>query len=173
MRDSERASKTNAQGARLKEGCAINLSLTTLGCARRAAAVASVCSRTPARAGKCISALAKASNCATKAERDKVFVPYRESKLTFLLKNSLGGNSRTIMIAAISPSPSEYDDTLSTLRYADNAKKIINKAVINEDENAKARVRACEHMQLSLCVCGVRRLAPVCASSQCGGRVRR
>lgn len=63
------------------------------------------------------------------------FVPYRDSILTWLLKDSLGGNSKTAMIAAISPA--DYDETLSTLRYADQAKKIQNKAVINEDPNAK------------------------------------
>lgn len=59
-------------------------------------------------------------------------VPYRNSSLTFVLKNALGGNSKTIMICAISPAFLNYEETLSTLRYADNAKKIQNKAVINE-----------------------------------------
>jgi kinesin family member 1 len=62
-------------------------------------------------------------------------VPYRDSVLTWLLKDSLGGNSKTAMIAAISPA--DYEETLSTLRYADQAKKIKNKAVVNEDPNAK------------------------------------
>ena len=57
--------------------------------------------------------------------------------LTWLLKDSLGGNSKTAMIAAISPADVQYEETLSTLRYADQAKKIKNKAVINEDPNAK------------------------------------
>lgn len=61
-----------------------------------------------------------------------VFVPFRDSVLTWLLKDSLGGNSKTIMIAAVSPAETNYEETLSTLRYADSAKRIVNKAVINE-----------------------------------------
>ena len=57
--------------------------------------------------------------------------------MTWLLKDSLGGNSKTAMIAAISPADVQYEETLSTLRYADQAKKIKNKAVVNEDPNAK------------------------------------
>ncbi|CAO3672219.1 unnamed protein product [Rhizopus stolonifer] len=111
---SERANSTGATGARLKEGANINRSLTTL--------------------GKVISGLADQST--TKGKKSKeAFIPYRDSVLTWLLKDSLGGNSKTAMIAAISPA--DYDETLSTLRYADQAKKIQNKAVINEDPNAK------------------------------------
>ncbi|GAA5908043.1 hypothetical protein JCM6882_000209 [Rhodosporidiobolus microsporus] len=114
---SERANSTGATGTRLKEGALINKSLTTL--------------------GRVISALALASNAgggkAGKAAAEKV--PYRDSVLTWLLKDSLGGNSKTAMIAAISPA--DYEETLSTLRYADQAKKIKNKAVVNEDPNAK------------------------------------
>ena len=62
----------------------------------------------------------------------KAVIPYRESTLTRILKGALGGNSRTIMICAISPSYLNYEETLSTLRYADRAKKIVNKAIINE-----------------------------------------
>ncbi|TFK56261.1 kinesin-like protein [Heliocybe sulcata] len=114
---SERANSTGATGQRLKEGANINKSLTTL--------------------GKVISALAVASQADTKKKKKgaEEFVPYRDSVLTWLLKDSLGGNSKTAMIAAISPA--DYDETLSTLRYADQAKKIRNKAVINEDPNAK------------------------------------
>ena len=116
---SERANSTGATGQRLKEGANINKSLTTL--------------------GKVISALATASS-ATEAKgkgekKAEEFIPYRDSVLTWLLKDSLGGNSKTAMIAAISPA--DYDETLSTLRYADQAKKIKNKAVVNEDPNAK------------------------------------
>ena len=79
-----------------------------------------------------------------------VVVPYRNSSLTRILQNALGGNSKTIMICAISPAFLNYEETLSTLRYADNAKKIQNKAVINEsvqdriirelkEENAKLK----------------------------------
>ena len=115
---SERANSTGATGQRLKEGANINRSLTTL--------------------GKVISALATASQNDVKGGKKKKgddFVPYRDSVLTWLLKDSLGGNSKTAMVAAISPA--DYDETLSTLRYADQAKKIKNKAVINEDPNAK------------------------------------
>ncbi|GAA6024219.1 hypothetical protein JCM10207_006785 [Rhodosporidiobolus poonsookiae] len=108
---SERANSTGATGTRLKEGALINKSLTTL--------------------GRVISALALASGGGKGAEK----VPYRDSVLTWLLKDSLGGNSKTAMIAAISPA--DYEETLSTLRYADQAKKIKNKAVVNEDPNAK------------------------------------
>ncbi|KAJ7727890.1 kinesin-like protein [Mycena metata] len=116
---SERANSTGATGQRLKEGANINKSLTTL--------------------GKVISALAVASQADTgkKGKKGKAeeFVPYRDSVLTWLLKDSIGGNSKTAMIAAISPA--DYEETLSTLRYADQAKKIKNKAVVNEDPNAK------------------------------------
>ncbi|KAH9027235.1 kinesin-like protein [Lactarius pseudohatsudake] len=114
---SERANSTGATGQRLKEGANINKSLTTL--------------------GKVISALAAASSGDGKKGKKKGedFVPYRDSVLTWLLKDSLGGNSKTAMIAAISPA--DYEETLSTLRYADQAKKIKNKAVVNEDPNAK------------------------------------
>ncbi|CAB4057688.1 KIF16B [Lepeophtheirus salmonis] len=67
----------------------------------------------------------------------KVFVPYRDSVLTWLLKDSLGGNSQTIMIATISPAGVNYSETLSTLRYANRAKNIINKPTVNEDPNVK------------------------------------
>ncbi|CAG8552603.1 7639_t:CDS:10 [Ambispora leptoticha] len=114
---SERANSTGATGARLKEGANINKSLTTL--------------------GKVIAALAEQSAPGSKKGKKgaETFVPYRDSVLTWLLKDSLGGNSKTAMIAAISPA--DYDETLSTLRYADAAKKIKNKAVVNEDPNAK------------------------------------
>ncbi|KAG8706309.1 kinesin-like protein Klp8, partial [Ceratobasidium sp. 395] len=114
---SERANSTGATGQRLKEGANINKSLTTL--------------------GKVISSLALASAEPAGGKKGKAgeFVPYRDSVLTWLLKDSLGGNSKTAMIAAISPA--DYDETLSTLRYADQAKKIKNKAVVNEDPNAK------------------------------------
>ncbi|CAG9774040.1 unnamed protein product [Ceutorhynchus assimilis] len=113
---SERADSTGAKGTRLKEGANINKSLTTL--------------------GKVISALAE---IATKNKKSKKadFIPYRDSVLTWLLRENLGGNSKTAMIAAISPADINYDETLSTLRYADRAKQIVCKAVVNEDANAK------------------------------------
>jgi hypothetical protein len=63
--------------------------------------------------------------------------PYRDSALTRILQNALGGNSKTVMICALSPASINYEETLSTLRYADRAKKIQNKAVINESEHDK------------------------------------
>ncbi|TFK22194.1 kinesin-like protein [Coprinopsis marcescibilis] len=115
---SERANSTGATGQRLKEGANINKSLTTLG---KVISQLAVVSQSDGKKGK-----------KGKAEE---FVPYRDSVLTWLLKDSLGGNSKTAMIAAISPA--DYEETLSTLRYADQAKKIKNKAVVNEDPNAK------------------------------------
>jgi hypothetical protein len=67
----------------------------------------------------------------------KTVVPYRDSALTRILQNALGGNSKTIMICAISPASMNYEESLSTLRYADRAKKIVNKAVINESAQEK------------------------------------
>ncbi|XP_034164184.2 kinesin-like protein KIF13B isoform X2 [Pangasianodon hypophthalmus] len=110
---SERAAKTGAAGERLKEGSNINKSLTTLGLV--------------------ISALADQGAGKNKSK----FVPYRDSVLTWLLKDSLGGNSRTAMVATVSPAADNYDETLSTLRYADRAKSIVNHAVVNEDPNAR------------------------------------
>ncbi|XP_063490040.1 kinesin-like protein KIF16B isoform X23 [Symphalangus syndactylus] len=116
---SERADATGATGVRLKEGGNINKSLVTL--------------------GNVISALADLSQdtANTLAKKKQVFVPYRDSVLTWLLKDSLGGNSKTIMIATISPADVNYGETLSTLRYANRAKNIINKPTINEDANVK------------------------------------
>uniref|UniRef100_A0A8C8A062 Kinesin family member 1B n=1 Tax=Oryzias sinensis TaxID=183150 RepID=A0A8C8A062_9TELE len=109
---SERADSTGAKGTRLKEGANINKSLTTL--------------------GKVISALAE-----SKKKKKSDFIPYRDSVLTWLLRENLGGNSRTAMVAALSPADINYDETLSTLRYADRAKNIKCNAVINEDPNNK------------------------------------
>ena len=101
---SERQSKTGAEGERLKEANKINLSLSTL--------------------GMVISAL---------VEQKKSHIPYRDSKLTRLLQDSLGGNSKTIMVANIGPASYNIDESLTTLRYASNAKKIKNSPKINED----------------------------------------
>src|SRR5690606_38116597 len=114
---SERANATGATGVRLREGSNINKSLTTL--------------------GRVIAALAEASNKGSSSKKNKDVVPYRDSVLTWLLKDSLGGNSMTAMIAAISPADINWDETLSTLRYADSAKRIKNHAVVNEDPNAR------------------------------------
>ncbi|XP_016892278.1 stAR-related lipid transfer protein 9 isoform X3 [Cynoglossus semilaevis] len=69
--------------------------------------------------------------------RRHCFIPYRDSVLTWLLKDSLGGNSKTIMIATVSPSASSYNETLSTLRYAAHARNIVNKPRVNEDANVR------------------------------------
>lgn len=117
---SERANATGATGERLKEGAHINKSLVTL--------------------GSVISALAEQSTAASaqsSAQKKRAYIPYRDSVLTWLLKDSLGGNSKTIMIAAISPADCNFSETLSTLRYANRAKNIINKPTINEDPNVK------------------------------------
>lgn len=101
---SERQSKTGATGDRLKEATKINLSLSAL--------------------GNVISAL---------VDGKSKHIPYRDSKLTRLLQSSLGGNTKTLMIACVSPADNNYDETLSTLRYANRAKNIKNKPRINED----------------------------------------
>jgi hypothetical protein len=106
---SERADSTGATGDRLKEGAAINQSLSAL--------------------GNVIAALAE--------DKSGTIVPYRDSVLTKLLKNALGGNSKTIMVAALSPADINYEETLSTLRYADRAKQIKTKAVVNESPTEK------------------------------------
>lgn len=82
-----------------------------------------------------ISKLADQSSTTGK-NKDK-FVPYRDSVLTWLLKDNLGGNSKTVMVATISPAADNYEETVSTLRYADRAKRIVNHAVVNEDPNAR------------------------------------
>lgn len=113
---SERAKDTGAKGDRLMEGCAINKSLSSL--------------------GNVIAALVKKSQAKGK-KKDQVFIPYRDSKLTLIMKESLGGNARTIMISALSPASVNYEETLSTLKYANRAKQIKNAAVVNEDPNER------------------------------------
>lgn len=110
---SERSSATGSKGDRFKEGCNINKSLLTLGNVINTLAD---------------KALGKSKN---------VLPPYRESNLTKILMNALGGNSKTVMICALSPAAVNYEESLSTLRYADRAKKIQNKAIINESETDK------------------------------------
>jgi len=101
---SERQAKTQATGDRLKEATKINLSLSAL--------------------GNVISAL---------VDGKSKHIPYRDSKLTRLLQDSLGGNTKTMMVACLSPADNNYDETISTLRYANRAKNIKNKPKINED----------------------------------------
>ena len=110
---SERAGSTGASGDRLKEGANINKSLSIL--------------------GRVIGVLAKKASGQGKGE----VVPYRESKLTLILKPYLGGNAKTAMVAALSPASINYDETLSTLRYAWQVKSIKNNAVVNESEQDK------------------------------------
>jgi len=107
---SERQKKTLAEGKRLKEGIDINKGLLVL--------------------GNVISALGD-------TRKRGSFVPYRDSKLTRLLKGSLGGNHKTLMIACVSPSSSNMEETLNCLRYANRAKNIQNRAVVNVDENSR------------------------------------
>ncbi|CAG6017581.1 unnamed protein product [Menidia menidia] len=114
---SERADATHTTGTRLKEGANINKSLVTL--------------------GSVISALADPSMGRKSAKRKKIFIPYRDSVLTWLLKDSLGGNSITTMVATISPADVNYGETLSTLRYASRAKNIVNSPTVNEDGSLK------------------------------------
>ncbi|EKG16539.1 hypothetical protein MPH_06315 [Macrophomina phaseolina MS6] len=122
---SERAKSTEATGQRLVEGGKINKSLTTL--------------------GRVIAALAQNGGSATTADgrprsghgKKRELVPYRDSVLTWLLKDSLGGNSKTAMVACIAPA--DYDETLSTLRYADQAKRIRTRASVNQDSMSSAQ----------------------------------
>lgn len=114
---SERADSTGAEGQRLKEGANINKSLTTLGLV--------------------IKKLAEQATKKRGRQSRAAVVPYRDSVLTWLLKESLGGNSKTAMIAALSPADVNFEETLSTLRYADSAKQIVCRAKVNEDPNAK------------------------------------
>ncbi|XP_015113869.1 kinesin-like protein KIF14 isoform X2 [Diachasma alloeum] len=109
---SERLSQTCASGERLREGVSINKSLLTL--------------------GKVIASLAESTN-----NRKRGFVPYRESILTWLLKESLGGNSKTAMLATVAPSSLHLEETLATLRYACQARSIVNRVRINEDPHDK------------------------------------
>ncbi|KAH8617865.1 Microtubule binding Kinesin motor domain [Trypanosoma vivax] len=113
---SERAKSTGAEGGTLREGANINKSLTVLGLV--------------------ISALADISKSKSDAGSRK-HVPYRDSALTFILKESLGGNSKTFMLSTLSPAAANYDETLSTLRYADRAKAIVTRAVVNASAGDK------------------------------------
>nr|XP_033784319.1 kinesin-like protein KIF18A [Geotrypetes seraphini] len=120
---SERVSSTNAKGARFREGANINRSLLAL--------------------GNVINALADPKN-------KKQHIPYRNSKLTRLLKDSLGGNCRTIMIAAVSSSSMSYDDTYNTLKYANRAKDIkstVKSNVVSLDSHISQYVKICEQQK--------------------------
>uniref|UniRef100_A0A803TUQ3 Kinesin family member 21B n=1 Tax=Anolis carolinensis TaxID=28377 RepID=A0A803TUQ3_ANOCA len=107
---SERLKRTGATGERAKEGISINCGLLAL--------------------GNVISALGDQSKKA-------LHVPYRDSKLTRLLQDSLGGNSQTVMIACVSPSDRDFMETLNTLKYANRARNIKNKVVVNQDKTSQ------------------------------------
>ncbi|CAD5124620.1 DgyrCDS12889 [Dimorphilus gyrociliatus] len=144
---SERQKKTRAEGERLKEGININMGLHIL--------------------GNVIAALSGENG------KKARYVPYRDSKLTRLLQDSLGGNSQTLMIACISPADSNYDETHSTLQYADRARKITNKAKVNRDpiQAELFRLRQLlqeKERQLALCTCGAASTTAVVHESSTG-----
>mmetsp|Transcript_3665 Transcript_3665/g.10080 ORF Transcript_3665/g.10080 Transcript_3665/m.10080 type:complete len:1557 (-) Transcript_3665:124-4794(-) len=119
---SERQKRTQAVGQRLKEGIEINKGLLVL--------------------GNVIAALASSS------KTNKPFVPYRDSKLTRLLRGSLGGNHKTLMIACVSPSGDNLEESLNCLRYANRAKQIENKAIINLDPTSQYIQTLQQHIAL-------------------------
>ncbi|GMF42515.1 unnamed protein product [Phytophthora fragariaefolia] len=127
---SERVRRTNAEGARFKEGVNINRGLLAL--------------------GNVINALCDRSRTSSVVAH----VPYRDSKLTRLLQDSLGGNSKTLMIACISPADANYEETSNTLRYASRARSIENQAVVNKERSTENEVaflkRQLEIVQLQL-----------------------
>lgn len=126
---SERANSTGATGQRLREGSNINKSLTTLG--RVIAALADTSSDSSPLNGRNSPIKKKSPNLPSSNAGGEGIIPYRDSTLTWLLKDSLGGNSKTAMVACIAPT--DYDEGLSTLRYADQAKSIRTRAVVNQD----------------------------------------
>jgi Kinesin motor domain len=119
---SERQKRTNATGQRLKEGININQGLLVL--------------------GNVISALGDPK------KQGKTFVPYRDSNLTRLLKGSLGGNHKTLMIACVSPAANNMEESLNCLRYANRAKNIQNHAVVNVDATSRLVLELRGKMQL-------------------------
>ncbi|XP_077320691.1 stAR-related lipid transfer protein 9 [Lithobates pipiens] len=139
---SERASPNYCKD-RLTEGSNINRSLVTLGIVISALAHNSQMSSSCQSINSIISdgdsgiQGSSPSGSSISGSKRQPFVPYRDSILTWLLKDSLGGNSKTIMIATVSPASNSYNETISTLRYASNAKNIINKPRVNEDTNVK------------------------------------
>ncbi|KAL9269949.1 Kinesin-like protein [Drosera capensis] len=129
---SERAKRTGSDGMRFKEGVHINKGLLAL--------------------GNVISALGD-----DKKRKEGVHVPYRDSKLTRLLQDSLGGNSRTVMIACISPADINAEETLNTLKYANRARNIQNKPVVNRDPISSEMIKMrqqLEYLQAELCARG-------------------
>jgi hypothetical protein len=118
---SERAKRTGAQGVRMKEGIDINKGLLVL--------------------GNVISALG--------GEQKRAHVPYRDSKLTRLLQDSLGGNSKTVMLCCVSPSDVNYSESLNAVRYANRARNIQNKPVVNIDPIALLIIELRKHIQVN------------------------
>ncbi|XP_061899293.1 stAR-related lipid transfer protein 9 [Entelurus aequoreus] len=139
---SERADASSCRD-RLTEGSNINKSLVTLGIVISALAqnsqMSSSCQsiNSMASEGEGSTAGSHSSSLSGGGGRRHCFIPYRDSVLTWLLKDSLGGNSKTIMIATVSPSANCYNETLSTLRYAAHARNIINQPRVNEDANVR------------------------------------
>ncbi|KAK6182137.1 hypothetical protein SNE40_009889 [Patella caerulea] len=137
---SERADTTSTLNykGRLKEGANINKSLVTLGNVIKALAERSLLSWTQMGSTQSVtnsSAENGAHSPSSPRRHQTVFIPYRDSVLTWLLRDSLGGNSKTIMISTVTPASKYYNESLSTLRYAQRAKNIVNKPKINEDTN--------------------------------------
>ncbi|XP_070576450.1 uncharacterized protein [Ptychodera flava] len=131
----ERADPRYSRG-RLLEGASINKSLVTLGNVISALAENSLSTSTSVESFSSIGGSDEDSSPRSLSGRRKhTYIPYRNSVLTWLLKDSLGGNAKTIMVATISPASHHFNETLSTLRYAKRAKHIVNKPVINEDSN--------------------------------------
>lgn len=120
---SERVDSSGVTGINFKEAIDINKSLSTLGI---------VINKLAAAANK-----NSPSIKTSRLSAQKDFIPFRDSVLTWILKESLGGNSKTVMVANVSPSSLNYNETLNTLRYAANAKQIVNNVKINEDTNNK------------------------------------
>ena len=155
---SERADRTGASGTRLKEGAMINQSLSALGNvinaltkgmskdkhdAEEAVSGGSGRDRSSSSAGSSSSS-SPHGRARSKTKTEVSHVPYRSSKLTRLLQDSLGGNSYTMLICNISPAKSSIAETLSSLRFAERAKQVQNKAKVNSDPKALARLRLME-----------------------------
>ena len=148
---SERVEQSGASGVRLREASQINKSLTTLGrvvqsLAQRSeerekalggAGAGGPLHRHSMSIGGTMGVPQRRPRASVMSKNDDVFIPFRDSVLTWLLKESLGGNSRTFMLACVSPADSNWEETVSTLRYASRAKSIVNTARINEDPNAQ------------------------------------
>ncbi|KYO28428.1 kinesin-like protein KIF16B isoform C [Alligator mississippiensis] len=138
---SERADPSYCKD-RITEGANINKSLVTLGIvistlAQNSQMFSSCQSINSITSEGDSSPVGSHTTGSVSGTRRQAYIPYRDSILTWLLKDSLGGNSKTIMVATISPASSSYNETMSTLRYASNAKNIINKPRVNEDANVK------------------------------------